>query len=79
MKISNKQAFGLEIKLNKSVYSKSWSDLGDLLYSWRLHPLYYKIKSPLSYIVTKQQFIWILDNIINDEEKFKCYTILVKK
>ena len=40
MKISNKQAFGLEIKLNKSVYSKSWSDLGDLLYSWGLHPLY---------------------------------------
>lgn len=75
MRISNKQALNLEIKLNKSVYSKSWSDLGDLLYSWRLHPLYYKIKSPLSYFVSKHQFIWILNNIINDEDKFKCYTI----
>mgnify|MGYP001284504311 CR=1 FL=1 len=78
MKISNKQALHLEIKLNKSIYRNHWSELGDLLYSWRLHPLYYKIKSPLSYYVTKEQFIWILNNITNDEEKFKCYTIYFK-
>lgn len=76
MKISNKQALDLEIKLNKSIYSYRWKKMGDILYDWRLHPLYYKIKSPLSYIVTKEQYKWIRLNIIKDKEEFKCYDII---
>tara|TARA_Y200000002_G_scaffold370292_1_gene365590 strand:+ start:1122 stop:1358 length:237 start_codon:yes stop_codon:yes gene_type:complete len=76
MKISNKQALDLEIKLNKSIYSHKWKKIGDILFDWRLNPLYYKIKSPLSYVVTKEQYNWICLNIINDNEEFKCYEII---
>ena len=76
MKISTKQALNLEIKLNKSEYGKSWRKLGDLLFDWRLNPLYYKIKSPLSYKVSKKQLEWIENNIIEDLAEFKCYEIL---
>ena len=75
MKISTKQALDLEIKLNQSEYRKSWKNLGDLLFDWRLNPLYYKIKSPLNYKVTKNQYNWIKNNLIDDLEEFKCYEI----
>nr|QDY51691.1 hypothetical protein 1_76 [Mimiviridae sp. ChoanoV1] len=78
MKISNKQALDLEIKLNKSIYKKKWNKLGDLLYSWRLNPLYYKIKSPLSYCISENQYKWINENIISDSEEFKCYELTKK-
>ena len=76
MKISTKQALDLELKLNQSEYGKSWRKLGDLLFDWRLNPLYYKIKSPLSYKVNKKQYHWIRNNIIEDLEEFKCYEII---
>ena len=76
MKISTKQALDLEIKLNHSEYGKNWRKLGDLLFDWRLNPLYYKIKSPLSYKVSKKQYHWIKNNIIEDLEEFKCYEII---
>ena len=40
MKISPKQAIDLEIKLNKSIYSKEWINLGNMLYKWRIDPTY---------------------------------------
>jgi hypothetical protein len=76
MKISTKQALNLEIKLNQSNFAKLWGKLGDLLFEWRLNPLYYKIKSPLSYKVSKKQLEWIENNIIEDLVEFKCYEIL---
>lgn len=78
MKISNKQALDLEIKLNKSIYKKKWNELGDLLYSWRINPLYYKIKSPLSYCISENQYKWINENIISDSEELKCYELTKK-
>ena len=36
MKISPKQAINLEIKLNKTIYSKEWIELGDILYKWHI-------------------------------------------
>ena len=49
MKISHSQAIDLEIKLNKSIYSRDWSVLGDILYQWRLNPSYYMINTNMAY------------------------------
>ena len=74
MKISSKQALDLENKLNLSKYSKEWSKLGDILYKWRLDPDYFEVKE-ISYKITLKQFEWINLNIINDEEKYKKFTL----
>jgi hypothetical protein len=75
MKISNQQALDLEIKINKSIYDSLWSQLGDILYKWRLNPQYYEIE-PLSYNVTKEQLNWINKNMITDIKNYKYYTLL---
>tara|TARA_B110000261_G_scaffold132359_1_gene148769 strand:- start:239 stop:472 length:234 start_codon:yes stop_codon:yes gene_type:complete len=75
MKISNQQALDLEIKINKSIYDRLWSQLGDILYKWRLNPQYYEIE-PLSYNVTKEQLNWINKNMITDIKNYKYYTLL---
>ena len=56
--ISPKQAINLELKLNKTEHKDDWSELGDRLYDWRLHPQYNHIDN-ISYIVSKQQMEWI--------------------
>ena len=74
MKISSKQALDLENKLNLSEYSKEWCKLGDILYKWRLDPVYFEVKE-ISYKITLKQFEWINLNIINDDEKYKKFTL----
>lgn len=61
--INPSQSLALEIKLNKTVHSKEWSALGNILYSWRLSPSLYKITSPLIYTITDAQMNWISSNI----------------
>jgi hypothetical protein len=74
MKISSKQALDLENKLNLSEYSKEWSELGDILYKWRLDPNYFEVEE-ISYKITLKQFEWINLNIIQDDEKNKKFTL----
>jgi hypothetical protein len=75
MKISPKQAIDLEIKLNKTIYSKEWIELGDILYKWRIDPTYYQIENPLFFNITKEQMEWITKNIIVDKEEYQCYQL----
>jgi hypothetical protein len=63
IKLNNFQSLALEIKLNKTVHSKEWSALGNILYSWQLSPSLYKITSPLTYTITDAQMDWIISNI----------------
>jgi len=68
MKISPKQSIDLEIKLNKSIYSNEWIELGNMLYKWRIeHPLFFNI--------TKEQMEWVKKNIIVDINK--CYQLFI--
>ena len=60
--INSSQSLALEIKLNKTIHSKEWSALGNILYSWRLSPSMYKITSPLIYTITDTQMNWISSN-----------------
>lgn len=64
LKISSKQALDLELKLNTSPYSRTWIDLGDILYAWRIDPRYNELTHDTNYKITTAQYEWIKQNII---------------
>jgi len=75
LKISSKQALDLELKLNTSPYSRTWIDLGDVLYEWRIDPRYYQLTRDTSYKISRAQYEWINQNILaysndNDDNQF---------
>ena len=61
--INSRQSLALEIKLNKSIHSHEWKQLGDILYSWSLSLSSYK---DTSYNVTSEQMNWIVANFDYD-------------
>ena len=44
MHVSPRQALDLEIILNKTANARTWIELGDILFEWRLNPEFYKIE-----------------------------------
>ena len=63
LKLNSAQAIHLELKLNLSENGKSWRDLGDILYAWRLSPRHYHYGVPIEYEITNEQMKWIKSNI----------------
>jgi hypothetical protein len=57
--ISPSQAHSLEIILNKTQYSREWIKLGDMLFKWRINPIYYQMNDDYHYMVSNAQFNWI--------------------
>jgi len=75
MKISPKQALDLEMKLNKSIHSRNWMALGDILYAWRLDPRFNSVTICHNYKVTAEQLTWMKENIIKDLDDNKYYSV----
>lgn len=65
LNISSKQALDLELKLNTSPYSREWIQLGDILYAWRIDPRYYKLTCDTTYKISRAQYEWIKENILD--------------
>ena len=59
LKVSSHQALSLECLLNLSEHQKTWRELGDILYKWRLNPNYVVVEHASSYVVSKAQYLWI--------------------
>ena len=75
MKISPKQALDLEMKLNKSIHSRDWVALGDILYAWRLDPRFNSVTIYHTYKVTAEQLTWMKEIIIKDLDDNKYYSV----
>ena len=61
--INHNIALQLELKLNRTTYSREWIKLGDVLYKLRLDPSLYNISIPLEYKITSDQLEWIKYNL----------------
>jgi hypothetical protein len=53
----------LELKLNKTKYSRTWSELGNILHEWGFGPPSIYSITQLSYKVTPEQLEWIEKNL----------------
>ena len=68
--LSPSEALKLELKLNTSIYGKSWCSLGDILYNCRLNPHTHQVEKTI-YNISQEQANWIKSNIdVDNYTKF---------